>query len=367
MVGETESRRTAAFFVGGVTLALITLLCTVILFNNAGDALTFAFIGTRFSEGDPEGTTGYDGQFAYFIARYGADAVPYIDGPTLRYQRILYPLAARVLSLGIPEVVPWALIAINVLAHSLGAALIACLLAGFRAQPLAAFIYSVWIGCLFAIRFDLNEPLCFALALTAVMLYLQARDRWAIFLLILSTLTKELGLVIAAGLALHAASQGKWRWASLILGGPAIAFLAWWGVMRLWFGRLPLGYPAAKIHLIPLEGLFTVASGAEFILLALWLGLPAVGLLAAAVFTIWRRRHVPVTAALMIAAAGFVLTMPDVSWQDQVAAYRVGLPVVVAGILFVGQCYPQQLRWLAALWTPALLIFLLLPKLWLGA
>lgn len=373
---EANSRR-AALRVGVLTLIFTSLLCGLVLVNNDFDPLNFAYIGTRFSEGDPDGTTGYDGQFVYFIARDGAEAVPYIDGPTLRYQRIIYPLVGRVLALGIDDLVPWTLLAVNILAHSIGAGLVAYLLAGFGASPWGALLYTFWIGNLFAIRFSLTEPLCFALALAAIIAYQKEHYRWTIFLLILSTLTKELGAVITGGLAFHAAlSRGQWRWASLIFGGPVLAFLAWWGVMRLWLGTLPTQYPAAKVHLIPLEGMFTVlqanpeldptARTIQFVIVLLFMGLPTVILSLLALWTIYKRREIPLTAALMLAGAGFVMVMPDVSWQDLVAVFRVGLPLIIAGILFMGQCYPKRLRWLILAWFPANVMLVMLPQLWLG-
>lgn len=356
----------AAALVGIATLIIITALCGLVLAESDDGILAFAFIGTRFSEGDPEGKTGYDGQFVYFIARDGADAIPYIDGPSLRYQRIVFPLAGRILALGDADLVPWTLVALNIVSLSVGAALVALLLAGMGANPAYGLVYGLWLGSLFAIRFDLNEPLCFALSLAAVWAYRRERYMWTIFLLIIATLTKELGAVFAAGLAFHAFWNGKIQWSLLIFGGPVLAFLTWWVVMRAWLGTFPTRYPAAKIHFIPLQGMFTVENPVELTLLAIFLGIPAVVLVLAALWTIWQRKRVTLAAALVLAGAGFVITMPDVSWQDQVAAYRVGLPLILTGLLFVGYHAPQRLRWLAGLWLPASLILLLLPELWLG-
>ncbi|MBZ0276946.1 MAG: hypothetical protein K8I60_12420 [Anaerolineae bacterium] len=355
-----------ALRVGFFTLVITTALCGFALANNHYNPLTFARIGTRFSEHDPHGTTGYDGQFVYFIARDGAQAVPLIDGPTLRYQRILYPVISRALSFGRADFVPWVLIAVNILAHSIGAALFTYLLVRIGATPLLGLLYTVWIGELLSVRLDLNEPLCFALSLAAVTAYLHQRHRWTVILLILAVLAKELALIFAAGLALHALSRRMRSWAALLVGAPLLTFLAWWGVMWLWFGTLPTRYPAAKLHLIPLWGMFTETSPVELIFLALWLGIPAVMLLGLAVYRFWRTREIPLGAALLLFGAAFVITMPDVSWQDPIAAYRVGMPLMITGMLFVAQCWPRRVSWLAALWGPALLVVLMAPTLWFG-
>jgi hypothetical protein len=367
----TPPQRRAIVVAALGTLWVTTLLCALVLFTSPQGILAFALIGTRFSEGDPDGTTGYDGQFVYFIARDGAAAVPYIDGPTLRYQRVGYPLTARLLALGHPDLVPWALVIVNLVGHALATGLLATLLAGLGTSPYYALVYAFWVGCLFALRFNLTELLCYTYGLGAVALYLRARYRAAIVLLMLSTLTKELGLVIAAGLALHALASRRVGWALLIFGGPALAFLSWWGVMRLWLGDFPTRYPAAyNIRFLPLSGLFAVDNPVEFALLTIFLAIPTVALLLLALragYREWRaERKLDWTVALLLPSAAFVLFMPSVSWQDQVAAYRVALPIVAAGLLFVAAHHPRRLRVLAAVWLPATAILLLLPQLWLG-
>lgn len=358
--------RKAAIGVGLATLLFMLLLNGLAFFTGGQNPLLFAHIGTRFALHDPQGTVGYDGQFAYFIARDGAAAVPFIDGPSLRYQRIIYPLLSRALALGRAELVPWTLLLVNIIAQSVGAGLLAYLISMLGGSPYAGLVYGLWIGGVFSVRLDLNEPLCFALGLAGVLLYLQQRYRWAILALMLATLTKELGMIFAVGIALHLISQRKWRWASLFVAGPLLLFLSWWGIMRLWFGSFPTRYPAGKIHLLPLQGMFTEESPIELFFLILWLGIPAVILFVAALLSIWRRRQILLGAALVIMGAGFVLVMPDVSWQDPAAAYRVGTPLLITGLLFVGQVNPQRWKSLAALWISSLLLMILVPQLWLG-
>jgi len=374
----TRDRQLRAGLIIGLTTLIFTIgICIPVLTRFDEGALAFAHIGTFFSEGDPTGTKGYDGQFSYFIARDGAEAIPYIDGPTLRYQRILYPVLARLLAFGNADLVPWTLLGINILAHSIAAGMIAYILRGFGAPAWGGLIFTFWIGNLFAIRFDLNEPLCFALAIGAIIAYQKDRYRLTIILLMLSTLAKELGLVFAAGIALHAFWNRRWGWSILIFAGPALQFFAWWGVMRLWFGTLPTIYPAAKIHLIPFEGLFSLINGhprladrneatlqIEFGLLLIFIGIPTLILLLLALYSVLKRRDLLVPAALAIPAAGFVMTMPDVSWHDQVAAYRVGAPMIITAIIFVGYFHKRQLKWLAAFWIPVALLIFLIPGLW---
>ena len=52
-----------------VTLLILALVVAVVILMADGDPLALARIGTRFSENDPNGTAGYDGQFVYYLAR----------------------------------------------------------------------------------------------------------------------------------------------------------------------------------------------------------------------------------------------------------------------------------------------------------
>lgn len=363
MTPHPSAPRRAAL-IGLIVFGLTGLLCLIALANADWDPLAFATIGTRFSENDPAGTTGYDGQFVYYIARDGAESIPYLDGPTLRLQRILYPVVGRALALGSPEALPWVLIAVNLAAHSVGAGFVAYLALKWGAPAYTGLIYGLWIGAIYGVRLNLNEPLCMALALGAVVAY--TRERWLLTaaLLVLAALAKEIGLVFALGLALHALSQRELRRVLLIAGGPAIAFGLWWGILYLWFGTLPTVYPAATgIRFVPFNGVFAEHDPAELFFLILWLALPALILMALALRSAWRGRRLTLGAALVIAGAGFVMFMPDVSWEDPLAAYRVGVPLIAGGLLFAAQHGPRRMFWLAGLWVPALLLALVTPTL----
>ena len=111
-----------------VIIVFCLLYVAGVLWQANGDPMAFVLLGTRFSEEDPAGSEGYDGQFVYQIAANPAGAAPFIDVPAYRYQRVLYPLLARFLAFGQPAIVPWALIVINVVA--IGAGTLLYLVAG---------------------------------------------------------------------------------------------------------------------------------------------------------------------------------------------------------------------------------------------
>ena len=175
-----------------------------------GDPLAFALVGTQYSQSDPQGTQGYDGQFAYYIARDPASGWQYCDVPAYRYQRILYPLAAWALALGQPEAVGWTLIALNVAALTAGTYFTERLLAAQGASRWYALVYGLYGGLVAGLRLDLAEPLAYGLAQAGLWAWMQqeagsreqgAGSEWGFgvwglgfALLALAALAKELGI-----------------------------------------------------------------------------------------------------------------------------------------------------------------------------
>ena len=73
----------------------------------------------------PTSWTGYDGQFFYYMALDPQGAAPYMDLPGYRYQRIAYPMLARLIVLGRSSLIPDALLAVNLFAVVAGSAALA--------------------------------------------------------------------------------------------------------------------------------------------------------------------------------------------------------------------------------------------------
>ncbi|MDF1499836.1 MAG: hypothetical protein P1P76_05135 [Anaerolineales bacterium] len=134
-----------------------------------GNPVALAEIGTRYAELDPDGTEGYDGQFSTYIA---LDPEPesvaaHLDVPAYRYQRILYPLLARLLAFGQPDWIPWSLILVNLLAHSAATYAVADILARRGLATGYALIYGLWVGLVSSVGLNLNEPLAYGLVVLA--------------------------------------------------------------------------------------------------------------------------------------------------------------------------------------------------------
>ena len=127
------------FLSPGVLAALACCAFVAVVYvTHDCDPLAFVIMGSRFTEGDPSGILGYDGQFAYYIARDPVGARPYLgSNPSYRYQRIVYPMLARFLALGQPALIPWTLLLINIVSISWGTELLGRML---RSHGLSAYL-----------------------------------------------------------------------------------------------------------------------------------------------------------------------------------------------------------------------------------
>ncbi len=248
-----------------ITLILCSCFVMFTLIKVDGDIFQFIFIGTRFSEGDPQGSEGYDGQFGYYIA---VDPNPqrvkhHLDVPAYRYQRILLPLMARALSLGNDQLIAWWLVIIPLLGQVVGVAFVAKLIHELGQKPLLSLIYGLSAGCLLAIRVALPEPLAYAFVAAAVYSYFHKKYILGASLLGLAFFTKEVTIVFGAAFLLWLWLQRLWKESSVLLGMGFLPF----GLWQLWlwqtFGVMGIasgGANATGFEWIPFMGLFRIAS-----------------------------------------------------------------------------------------------------------
>ena len=212
----------------GVVLAATGFYIVFTLFALAlhhWDPLWFVWIGERFANLDSSGSTGYDGQFIYYLARDGIGALVHLDTPVYRLQRILLPVLLRIMTFGTPALIPWALIIVN-------------------------------------------------LAAGEAVLWLRGRRAWAALLLALAVLGKEIALLFIAGAVCAALVCREWKqliWPILAM----FPWVAWELALYLRFGVLAaISGPA--LDWLPLAGILPHLSLETGRLSALFLaGLPA--------------------------------------------------------------------------------------------
>ena len=304
------------------------------------DPVGLAEIGTRFAVGDPDGSEGYDGQFAYYIAANPdpQQVAPHLDVPAYRYQRILYPLTARFLALGMPSFVPWTLFLLNLAAHALGTWAVARWLALRGSVEVYALAYGLWVGLIGAVGLDLNEPLAYALVAGAWLVRGKQMPKLGATLLTLALFAKETTILFLAAALAADAIQKRWRDSVVWLGIGGALFGIWQAWLWLTFGRPGLGAGGAMatpFEWIPFMGLARIglASLGALMLYLLIFGpsivLPAVWGVVASLRDVLRRKYDAEAFALLINSAAIAF-LPFSTFREPLGLVRMASGLVLA-------------------------------------
>ncbi|HZU77841.1 MAG TPA: hypothetical protein VFA70_13820 [Dehalococcoidia bacterium] len=278
---------------------------------------------------------GYDGQYYYFMARFPGWAPPGgFDYPALRNVRVLYPLLARVISLGQPAIIPLAMLAINI-AAILGTVAAASWLLRARGLPAwPALIPGLYAGQVLALERDLADPLAvFWLALALVCLQ---RRRWTLtaVALALGLLTRESNLLFAVCFAAPLVLERRWRRLAGYLVIVFVPYAAAQVMVHHWLGIWPYQESARVNALAPLP--FVSLSAAPttllLVLIVCFACIPAVACIALGVRALPPAFRGP-DAVLVTVALGAILYsvallfQPAVHWLDIWEPFRLAAPL----------------------------------------
>jgi hypothetical protein len=244
-----------------VSLAFVAWRLT--LFD--GDPAAIAEVGSRYAELESGGTEGYDGQFSLYIALDldPESVAPYLDVPAYRYQRILYPLTARLIAFGNENLIPWTLILVNVLAHFVATYLLTDLLDRKDIATSYALIYGLWVGLISGVGLDLHEPLAFGFVVLGF--FFRERGRFVPMALSLglALFTKEVTVVFWIAILIADLIGRKIDASHLVLIAGGLLF----GLWQLWlwwtFGIPGVGSGgnmATTFEWIPFMGFFRIGA-----------------------------------------------------------------------------------------------------------
>lgn len=330
-----------------VTLVILIIVVTIVIVNNSGDPLILSRIGTRFQNGDPNGSLGYDGQFFYYIARdlRPLQTAQFLDVPAYRYQRILYPLLVKILSLGNSALIPWLLVIVGIASQTTGTWLVAKVLEVWGCNRWNALIFGLWIGLVLSVRLDLPEPLAYALVAGAVLAGERGHLRLSWLLYGLSLFAKEvtIGFVLAAGLTLL--WRRRWRdlegyFLTALL--PYIIFQAWLWIV---FGQPGLGSGGANatpFEIIPFMGLWRIGFYSSSLLIGMILVMGPVAIFPS-LWGIWMAikklkagETNPIVFALLINCI-FFAALPFSTFIDAKGLLRFLCGLVFAVLLFAAK------------------------------
>jgi len=319
---------------------------------------------------------GYDGQFCYYLAADPANARYYMDAPAYRYTRVLYPLAARALALGNPDVIPYTLIVINWLALSGGTLAVAAWLRRKGLSAWLALLYGFYPGFLVSLQRDLTEIVAYSLVALAIYLFEYGgrhRVAYAGVSFALAVLTREVSALFALlyGLSLLWDSSATttpqrpdiaayWRRALLFMAIVATPMLLYKAFLLYWLGSL--GLVSSSTEIIPLHGLvalwpWTVDQVTEIVTVVC----PSLILAAMGLWAVRRRAwHVEVWA-LLTNILLFMLMLGPLSYSNYNSSGRIISGVVLAGIY----CLPTFDRLTAGrrwwLWSSGFLLLCIGP------
>lgn len=308
---------------------------------------------------------GYDGQYFYHtalsIVRGERPAVP-----AVRIQRIVYPLAAALLSFGQERGLPYTLIAVNVLAVAIGTAIFIRLLRRRNLSPWWSLLFALNPGMILEVQMDLALPMAMAFAAGAWLCW-ENRRLWAAgALLALALLTRESAVLFLIPLVAAEVLSKRWRGAAT-LSLSVVPFLAWQLILRLWLGAGGMAVSAGQFG-IPGAGMIAALGNAAA---SLGQGLAAMArqasvvavmalIVAALVVSVWKmRRGFDAYTGGVFVHAMFALCASIDIWAAYASAGRV-----FAGIfpLFVLSYGIRRDRWMLLLLagTAALALFTLL-------
>jgi len=317
--------------------------------NHVIDVTSFVHAGVRqcltFCDGlyiYPD--SGYDGQMYYLMARHPLDYkmlknIISVNQVAYRYQRIMYPLLVRFLSLGVASLIPYIMLAANLAFVALSAVVYQRLLAANGRPSILSLCAPLVIGLFVSVLLDLVEPMWFFLVLAGYYLLKAGRDRLSVIVFSVAFLTKETTFLILAPAVVYFLLKKETGRAALF-ASPFVVFLAWQLLIYSATGIFPfidsVTHSANTLWIVESVG-GTLGSGSPsmlpvyVILISCLLSIPV----AAVAF----RRDITPASTLFLANALFILPfmLKQIQWEDLFAASRSALPLVSTMLLYLAE------------------------------
>ncbi len=378
-----------------------------ILSLSGGDPMVFVGLGTRFAEQNSQGTEGYDGQFVYYIATDPLKAPAKIDVPAYRFQRIIYPLLALILSGGYDALIPWLLLLINLLAITACVGLVETMLTWHHISRWYALPVGLYAGQLLSLRVDLPEPLALSLTLLGMWLFSHGQWLWSAIAFSLAVLTKETMLISGGAYFLYMLfrvpefKELMSKWFTKNLAGNSfpnppkeagLNFPVWgakeaisFGLILLlpfslyqiglyfWLGQIGLGSGGAgatSFSIIPFGGLWPV-SEVGWDIFALFLLLLGPMILWPTLWAIFVTGHQllfyawhPWTVVLFFNAL-VIPFLPFSTFREPLAMLRFTVPLVAFTILYAAHFRQRRVLNYSLLWIMTLVFLLQDPLLYI--
>jgi hypothetical protein len=346
-----------------IAFFILVAFTLTVLATHGWDPMAFVLDRPPDVPADQTWAIGYDGQQAYAIAIDPLGAAEKLDRPSYRYQRILYPILARVIGLGNPDLIPWAMLIVNLASACATVFVLSQLLDHRSASAWWSLIPLLSFNYLIGIRLDLTGPLAYALALAGLLSVERKRFAWGGILFALAGLTREAALVFPLALAVYLLLKGNWRLALGIAAASLIPYVAWAAIVRFWQGVSPFATPLARPELIPFAGLALLGGFEAQVLVSLWAVGPAAIAGIAAVVDFLRQKADLASAdtVIMFASSAVLAFLPAPTWVDPLAVLRLAVGLILAILLWLARARPSWLPYAAGLWVPSILLVFMIP------
>lgn len=275
-----------------------------------------------------EENAGFDGAQFYAIARSPADvktAAKYVDPPTYRLRRILYPAVAGLLapSGGIPLI--WAMALVSLIGVAIGGWALTRLPG---APPWLAVFMVLNPGVIAGLWVSLGDVLATGLVLAAFAAMFSRRVALAIVVLALACLTREISVLAAFALM---ATPGLSRRDRLLVGiVPCIPVGLWSLYVARTLGEPIFTQPDGGTFTFPFAGWVDNGSTHEELALA-----AALAVVLALALTRWRRTPLPVTLYIAASLAVLICSTPIImfTWAGSTRVITAALPLAIWVVL----------------------------------
>lgn len=353
-----------------VVIAFTLVYLVVILALNGGDPKAFVTIGDCYSgcdfdlaQGCPDGTeNGYDGQYAYYIARDPGGATGCMDVPAYRYQRILLPLLGYLFSFGVHDAIPLVFVAVNLFALAGSTALLERMLVGERVSRWYALVYALFFGTLVGVRLSTTEPLAFGLLIAALYLEQRGSPVWMVALLVLAgAFAKEVILVSGVGIGLYYLLNRRWKDAAVLMALVPVPFMAWQLYLLSWIGEMGIGSGgggASGFEIIPYAGVIRMWTETGNFLVLLVVGalviplavLPSMWGIWASARLLIQRRSTHLYPCIHFMHAVVLVTVPYSTYREFLGVFRFLPGLVLTHLLLSSRFYRRRPLVYSTLW-----------------
>ena len=250
-----------------VSLVLATTVSLLILFAKYdGNPTGFARVGdqipvsTFYSQQKIvilKGKRGNDGQQYLSIAadplQLNHQTKESLDNPIYRGKRILYPLIAHIIGFASPVLIPWSLVAVNILALSLSCWLVSSWASHYQYSPIWGFaplaLPAYWI----TLTLDTADLVATTLLLSTAYAWLLKKRYFGSASISLSLLTRETSLLIWFSTITSIFKRRRYRWL-IPVGLAAVPWILWTSYLNDRFKSTADGFLATLHFGAPLSG-----------------------------------------------------------------------------------------------------------------